>query len=245
MKTSNKILLVSFGVVLLSIAILAFTVGRVFRIPDHYESTGNATEVMNAAPFTEIEVQGKFRIHYTQGTVKKVVIKTDSSLLKLVVSDISNGTLHLRTSEPITSRQHIDVEVSTDSITRASIHAGGIFQTEKKMKVHQFTGEGSAGAIYKVEGDFVNLTLEFSAGVVGDFSGKCDFLDVSSSAGTVLNSSDLVARNGNVSSSAGSVNNIYVTDKLDIHASAGSIVRCKGNPKTKNVDVSSGARFIN
>jgi hypothetical protein len=95
-----------------------------------------------------------------------------------------------------------------------------------------------------MNGDFTNLKLELSAGSVGDFSGNCKNLEINSSAGAMINAENMVTDNGKVNSSAGAVVNINVTKELSIEASAGSIVKCHGNPQIKDINISSGAQFL-
>ena len=131
--------------------------------------------------------------------------------------------------------------ITTDSINGVEANAGSTFKTMRKMKVHQFEGIGNAGAVFKIDGDFANLNLDFNAGSVGDFSGQCKNLGIRSNAGAVVNASNLVADKGNVSSNAGSVITINVTGELSVDATSGSVIKNLGNPQLKG---SSYFRFL-
>jgi hypothetical protein len=247
MKTSNIILLSFFGIILLSITVILFAFSRDANFamaPDSDDKSGNAEQQLTLPHFNKIDIESRFYVHYTQDTFQKVVVKADSNLIDLAVTEVNNGKLFIHSKKRLRNRQHIDVYVTTDSINEVKSSAGGTFKTSRKMKVYQFDGLGSAGAVYEVDGDITNLKIDFSAGCVGNFSGNCKNLGIESSAGSVINAGNLVANKGNVSSSAGSVVNVNVTGELSVHASSGSVIKCQGNPQIKNIDISSGAQFI-
>jgi len=245
MKTSNKILLSFFALIILSITIILFVVGNDVKFgTTSDEKLGNAEQLRNLPHFNKIEIESRFNVHYTQDTFQEVVVKADSSLIDLATTEVSNDKLLLHSKKRLRNRQHIDVFVTTDSIIEVKSSAGGTFKTLRKMNVYQFDGSGSAGAVYKVEGNFTNLKLDFSAMCVGDFSGTCKNLVIEASAGSVLNADNLVADKGNVSASARSVSKINVTSELSVSASSGSVIKCLGNPQIKSINISSGAQFI-
>jgi hypothetical protein len=140
--------------------------------------------------------------------------------------------------------QRIEIFVTNDSITEIESRAGSTFKTINQLKGYQVDVSGRAGAKIEIDGDFTNLKIELSAGSFGDFSGSCKNLDIESSAGAVINSFNMKTDIGKVSCSAGSIVTINVIKELSIEASAGSIVKCTGNPQIKDINISSGAQFL-
>ena len=248
MKTSNKLLLGLFVLILLTITVVMVVVKINFFKPGSstYTVSGKQSEEQrNVAKFNQIEVENMIKVNYTQDNQQRVVIKADSNLIRLVVSEVKNGKLYLYTTEKLDLEEPIQVEVSTDSINGIKLTAGGIFGTTKKMKVTKLNGDGSAGALFDVDGDFTDLKIEMSAGCIANFKGKCKNLEISCTAGSIFNANDLVAEFGTISASAGSVMNVNVTGEISVDANAGSVIKCSGKARAKNINISSGAQFLN
>jgi hypothetical protein len=247
MKTSNILLLSLFGLILLSITTILVAFGSDMNTgmaADNETMTGKAEQVRNLAHFNKVEIGSRFNVQYTQDTFQRIVIKGDSSLMGLVLTEVTDGKLFIHSKRRLRNRQHIDIIMTTDSINEVKANAGSTFKTMRKMKAHQFDGTGNAGSVFQIDGDFTNLNVDFNAGCVGDFSGQCKNLGIRSNAGSVLNAGNLVADKGNVSSSSGSVITINVTGELSVDASSGSVIKCQGNPQLKGFNISSGAQFI-
>jgi hypothetical protein len=244
MKTSDKILLTLFIGILLIITGSILIMNKKIKF---FEISGNSVSVeqQRTLPvFNQIDVKGNIKVNYYQDTFQRVIVKTDSNLFNLVITDVSDGKLFLHIKKWIASKQPIEVDVTTDSINDVMLMAGSSFNIMHEIKVHQFDGKAEGGAKFDIEGNFVDLDLGLSAGSIGNFSGHCKNMIINCKAGSVFNADDLIAEKGNISSSAGSIININVTGELSVHASSGSIVKCKGNPQMKSVDISSGAQFI-
>lgn len=245
MKTSNKILLSFFALILLTITIILF----VFRDNMNFEMApdegnfGKTEQQRNVSHFDKIKIESRFHVYYTQDTFQKVVVIADSNLIGLAVTEVNDGRLSLYSKKQLKRKQKIEVFVTTDSINDLQLNAGCSFKTQHKMKVYQLKCDGNAGSVLSIDGNFTNLKLAFNAGSVGNFSGSCKNLEIESNAGSVVNAGNLVAENGNVTSNAGSVTTINVAGDLSVFASAGSIVKYQGNPNVKNINISSGAQF--
>lgn len=248
MKTSNKLLLGLFGLILLTITIVMVFVKSEFHKVGGTPHAGNGKqteELRDVAKFNQIEVESMIKVNYTQDNLQRVIVKADSNLIRFVVSEVRNGKLFLYTREKLDLEEPIQVDVTTDSINAIKLTAGGIFGTTRKMHVTKLVGNALAGAIFDVEGEFNDLNVEMSAGCVANFKGKCKKLVVSCTAGSVFNADNLIAEFGTISASAGAVMNVNVTSEISVDANAGSIIKCSGKAHTKNINLSSGAQFVN
>jgi len=247
MKTSNKILLSFFGLILLTKTIILFGIGKNINGDDalaNDEKVGNAEQQRNLPPFNKIDIENKFRVHYTQDTFQNVVVKADSNLVNLAITVVRDGQLFIHSTKRLRSRQYIDVYVTNDSLNEVKSNAGGLFKTLNKMKVFHFNGIGEAGAIFQMDGNYTNLSLNFTAGCVSDLSGNCQNIDIESNTGCVINASNLIVNKGRVSASTGAVSNLNITGELSLALSTGAVVKCQGNPQIKSISISTGAQFI-
>jgi phage gp45-like len=115
----------------------------------------------------------------------------------------------------------------------------------QKMKVAELRAEASQGAIFEIEGEFNLLTFDINSGCVVSLKGISKNLNADCSAGCVFNAGELLVEAGKFSASAGGIMNLNVTGEISVNANSGSIITCSGKPKTKNINVNSGAQFIN
>jgi hypothetical protein len=247
MKTSNKILLGLFALILITITIIIIKLGvdlKVGSSPEPDIKSGNSEKQCDLPHFNKIEIEGSFIVHYTQDTFQKITVRADSNLIDQVIIEVNYGKLFIHNKKHSRSRHNIDVYVTTDSINEIESKAGSFFKTINQLKVYHVDVSGEAGAKIEMNGDFTNLKIEFNAGSFGDFSGNCKNLDIESSAGAVINSFNMKTDIGKVSCSAGSMVTLNVIKELSIEASAGSIVKCTGNPQIKDINISSGAQFL-
>lgn len=244
MKTSNILLLSLLGVILLSITIILVSFsGGVCSSMAPESSVGKAEQLRNLPHFNKIEMESKFDVYYTQDTFQRVVVKTDSSLLNVAVTEVKDGKLYIHSNKRLRNRQHIDIILTTDSIVKIEANAGSTFKTTRRMKVHQLEGNCNAGSIVKIDGEFFNLNLDFNAGSIADVTGTCVNLNATANAGTILNLGSLMAEKGVISANAGSIVTVNVTKELSVDANAGSIVKSLGNPLMKGINIMGGAQF--
>lgn len=245
MKTSNILLLSLFGAILLSITIILVAFSSDVNAGNApYAVSGNAEQIRTLPHFNKIEVERRFNVHFTQGATQKIMLKADSALLNLAVTEVRDGKLFLNSKKRLRNRQAIDVFITTDSINEVTASAGSKFETSGKIKAYQLDVTGNAGSVFQVTGEFTTVNLDFNAGSVGNFSGQCKNLGIKSNAGSMVDAGNLIAERGNVSSNAGAQVTINVTGELSVDANAGSIVKCLSNPQIKGINISSGAQFI-
>jgi hypothetical protein len=248
MKTSNKILLGLLVLILLTITTVMVFIKAEFHKFSSTNYRGNGKQystTLNLAKFNQIEVEDLIKVNYTQDTFQSVIIRADSNLLKSIVAEDKNGKLRLYLRDKIELDDPILVDITTDSINAVKLSTGGCFSTTHKMMVSNFHGEGTAGAVFSMDGDFNDIDMDMNNGCVVNFSGKCKNLNLAGSSGSVLTASNMIAANCSIKAYAGAIMNVNVTDEISVDASAGSIVNCNGKAKTKNMNISSGAQFSN
>lgn len=246
MKTSNILLLSLFGLIILSITILLFVIGKNLNGADFltYEKAGNYEQKRTLPSFNKLDVESSFNVQYTQDTFQNCVIRADSNLMSSISTEVKEGKLYLHCPKHLRRRQRIDVYITNDSINEVNLVAGSIFKTSRKMKVNQFIALNKAGSVFDLDGTFNNLSITAEAGCVSNLSGKCESIEIASDAGSIINAGNLSAIKGKINSSTGAVTTINVSGELSIEASTGAIIKCQGNPTVKNLNVSTGAQFI-
>jgi hypothetical protein len=248
MKTSNKLLIGLFALIILSITIIIFMVTNQVKAigfgNETFTKKGYATLNPQLKYFNKLEVSNKIKVQYTQGSIQKVSLKVDSSLLDdLEVKVVDSKLIINSNSHSFWKDLKIEVEITNDSLNEIDLSSGVVFKAMNELKIYKLSCDASAGAIIKANGTFNDLKLELSAGAIAELSGKCNFLYVEASAGAIVKANDLNTSNGKIDGSAGAIINISVSDNIDVDGSAGTIIHCKGSPKTNKMDISSGAQF--
>jgi len=113
-------------------------------------------------------------------------------------------------------------------------------------------GLSSAGSLHmalsaasRVEGDLEadTTTLRLSLASSAQISGRTDLLELSVSEASRGQLDDLSSRSADVRLSAASNATISVSDRLDVTATAASVLRYIGDPELGRVDLSGGSRL--
>lgn len=242
MKTSNKILLTAFGIVFIVILIFLFY----FKSNINSGIKGNGqilTEERQVPAFTKINIKNRIIVKYKQDSIHKLIIKTDSNLIKIVKTEVKDGTLNIYTSKGYSVKNNILVEISSNKINFIDLSQGSEFTGLNKITGNTFTLKASSGSKVNVDINFASVKSKISSGCIIDLSGNAKNLELKSSSGSILKANSLLVDNCFITSSSGSICKINVSKGLSVNASSGSIVKYSGNPDMKEIDISHGAKL--
>jgi hypothetical protein len=244
MKTSNILLLSLLGAIVLSIAVTIIVAKVQLSSAISKPLSGVVLEEeRNVGPFEKISVNNGINVYYTQDSTTKVTVKADTSIVSQVETIVNAGELKIAINGNTFGHYEIDVFVTSPTITEIDVEGGGSFSSVNQLAINTLEADVSAGAKLNLDGNFINLDLEGSAGSVSTLKGQCDMLRLSASAGSIIGAGDLLATTANVNASSGAVIDINVTGDIDVSASSGAVINCSGNPRVGKMDVSSGAVF--
>ena len=85
------------------------------------------------------------------------------------------------------------------------------------------------------------LKLDVSAGADVTLSGSLKKADINCSSGAWVNAGNLITDVADIEASSGGDVEIHVNEELSVSASSGSDVIYTGNPRMKQINISSGA----
>ena len=240
MKTSNKILLTAFGVVFILILVFLFY----FKSYVNSGIKGNGqiiTEERQVPAFTKINIKNKIIVKYKQDSTLKLIVKTDSNLIKIVKTEVKNGTLNIYSSKDYSAKNKILIEIWANKINFIDLSQGSEFKGLNKITGDAITLKASSGSIVNADINFVSVKSKISSGCIVELSGNAKNLELKSSSGSILKAGSLLVDNCFITSSSGSICKINVSKELSVNASSGSIVKYLGNPDMKEIDISYGA----
>jgi hypothetical protein len=157
------------------------------------------------------------------GEAGSLLVSGDENLLGLVVSEVQDGWLTVRTAKPVSSSFGITVTGPAPGQLRVGANSGGAATA---------TGIDSPGT----------FEVAVAGGGTVTVAGKTDRLDVLASGGGVVRAADLTARAVRiVDASGGARVEVCATASLQVTASGGAVVTYTCDPEVVEPVTSGGA----
>ena len=176
------------------------------------------TQPREANGFEKISLRGAITLRASAGGAFSVTVEVDENLQAYVVSEVSDGELKLRTSEPIRPSKDIIVTVSAPTLTGVDM-SGATDATVSGISGNSFELDASGSA---------DATL---AGTVAAF--KADL-----SGSTDLNASSLITKTTKIEVSGAGSANVHATEELDARVSGSGDLTYAGSPPKVETKIS-------
>ena len=195
--------------------------------------------------FHGISVTSGIDLYLTQKTVEEVAVESESEDLDKIKTEVEGGILKIYIKEKSWFNMNFNsrprkVYVSFKMLDKLEASAGSDVVSEGRLKLDKLNLDASSGSDVKLELDVNNLSVGSSSGSDISLKGTANILQANASSGSDINASDLQSKNCDASVSSGSDIDVNVTEKLDASASSGGDISYSGNPKTKDINESSG-----
>jgi hypothetical protein len=195
--------------------------------------------------FHGISVSSGIDLYLTQKNVEEVAVEAQSEDLDKIITEVEGGTLKIYIKQKSWfnmqwERKPRKVYVSFKTLDRLEASAGSDVVSEGRLKLDQLKLDASSGSDVKLELEVNDLSVGSSSGSDISLKGTATKLQADASSGSDIDASDLLSKSCNASVSSGSDMKINVTEKLDANASSGGDITYSGNPKTKDINESSG-----
>jgi len=243
MKTTNKILLSVFVIIMLFIlTILIVLKVKISRGVD--TSNSKVIEQQHSiGKFNKIDVNDGFRIIYTQDSTKSLKIKGDSALLSFIKMEVKNGTLHIDLTKYLMKQKKIEVYITNDSLNEVRLCKDCDFTNNKMMNVNSFKLSCLLNSSANINGNFGSVNLFMTLETAVNLKGNCKELEYTGS-GAKLNADEFIVKKCNLNVNLGCISSVNVTDELTVTAGLGSIITYSGNPVIKSVNITGGAQLM-
>lgn len=245
MKTSNKILLGTFLVIIFSfiaLLIAARTSLEPFdgNFNEHdrdnsivYEGNGTRGQIApTVAAFNGLKVEGAMEVKIARGE-QAVRIEADENLLEHIVSKVDKGMLKISIKDNVGMKMEgsIKVWINTNSLT--SISQNGIAKVEfiDHFNVEDFHLElyGNSRTTLKLTGKNINVNGNGAVNV--KMIGSAEQLTVDLSGSSSLDAEELEAKKVGLMANGGIDFKVFAVDELRINSSGNTSVYYKGQPK--------------
>lgn len=190
-----------------------------FGIKNNTRGSGTPKiEKRTVGAFTAVDVSGAYEVDIVAQKEPGLELEGDDNLLKLVKTEVKNGTLFISSDSSFSTKQSIRVRISTPEIQGLSASGANLVKVSG-VKNDNFVIETSGASAIFVAGEAKSVEIEMSG------ASKVDTRDLR------------VAR-AKVSSSGASRAFVHATEEVSADLSGASNVTYYGEPKTVNKQVS-------
>ncbi len=230
MKTANKILLIAFGLVLISIVSLMLIIRKELSKELTKGSGRVVTETRDALPFMNVEIIGSLKVYLQQGDSLTIKIEADDNLLELVDTSIKNNKLRIGLKEPISQENQITAYITVKDLSRLSATNNSVVTANEVINGSYLELEIKNGAQSMLELNYEKVNLVLNSGATAKLHGKAEKFYAESSTGSLLDARFFEVSECDITSRTGSQAKVYVTDYLKATARSGSIIYFRGAP---------------
>lgn len=195
--------------------------------------------------FHGISVSSGIDLYLTQKAVEEVAVEADSEDLDKIKTEVESGILKIYIKEKSWFNWNFNsrpqkVYVSFKTLDKLEASAGSDVVSEGRLKLDKLNLDASSGSDIELELEVNDLSVGSSSGSDISLKGTATNLQADASSGSDIDASGLQSKNCDASVSSGSDIEVNVTEKLDANASSGGDISYSGNPKTKDINESSG-----
>ena len=171
--------------------------------------------------FSRIESGAGIHLSVGIAAASPLEVRAQGNILPLIVTEVVDGTLRIRSSKGYTTTEKVEVTVATPQLERIVL-SGGSRGTIDGLAADTFDVDVSGGSVLAATGTAGALTLDISGGSVAEIDG-------------------LTATTIDADLSGGSRADVTATDSVDGSATGGSRISVAGGATT-SVDTSGGSQ---
>lgn len=168
-------------------------------------------EKRSVTPFTAISAEGAFEIEVTSQKDLSLEVEGDDNILTIVLSEVSNNVLHLKSAQNYSSDEPVKFRISVPDLSALSVAGAGHIDV-KNVKNDKFE-------------------IDVQGAPTVSVSGNTKLVDIDSSGAGKIDTHNLHASRAVVDSKGVSRIDIDVKDQLDVTISGPSSVYYKGDPQ--------------
>ncbi len=242
MKTSNKLLIIAFILILSGAFFVIYKVKTFINIYTNEEVvyakdldlSGEVIEkTYQLQSFNNIRLDGGIKANLFKGDKNEMILHGDSTLIHYVEIEEHDGKLVVK----LTSVKGKNIKVYADiystslEIDDLNINAGASLNSEESIEVEDMDIDVNAGAHLNVILHCDKVNISCNAGAQAYLNGTTKDLSASANAGAFIKAKDLKAQKVNASANAGGHVTVYASEKIDASCVAGGNVSYAGNPE--------------
>ena len=223
------------------LAVLCMLVSSCWFLGPSIKGNRNVTEeIRQVGEFDQIKVSRGMNVYITQGSPAKVVVIADNNLHEVIETTVEGQVLIITTKENIGSAKEKKVMVTVDKLSGVAATSGANVWSQSSIISDDLKLHANSGANVTLEVNAKILNADCSSGANIKLSGLAKEAELETSSGANLKGEALKADQCSMRASSGGNVSSTVIEKLDAKASSGGSVVYYGEPKSTDVNTSSG-----
>lgn len=253
MKTSNKILLIAYAIMLAFVVLILLKVKQYIHTNldfSGHEKIELSGEVMDKTyditSFTKLKVEGAISLDLSKGESNSLTIKADTAILKHVQVNQSDNKLTVKLIN-MHGKKHMAtavLQMPEMILENLDVNAGAIVESKDTLINDRINISANAGGQAKISINCQQLDCSANAGGIAVLSGKAEKVKANATAGAQIKADKLLATKADADAVAGAQIRLNVSSELNADCTAGGTVRYKGNPIIKSVNTTAGGRIV-
>ena len=226
------------------IFLLIFATSCIYTGPSVKGNGNVVSDIRNVGDFDKIEISRGMNVYISKGDNRKVEVKADENLQKLIEIKTENDVLIIKATQNIRSAKSKKVFVTTPHVSKIKSSSGSNVYSESKLPFEKLELSSSSGSNMNLEVSSRIIEASASSGSNIKLKGKSESFKGKASSGSNIKANKLESKTCKAKASSGS--NIWITaeNSLDADASSGGNVFVNGNPENKDIEKSSGGNVI-
>lgn len=228
---------------LFSIILFAITILQAATLMAATAQDGRQTRPITG--FHGVSVSSGIDLYLTQKNTEEVFVEADSEDMDKIITKVEDGILKIYIKEKSWwgdgwNKRQRKVYVSFKILDKLHASAGSDVYSTSVLKLDNVDIEASSGSDIKIELEANEVHVGSSSGSDISLKGKAKSIRADASSGSDIKAGDFETQKCSAHVSSGADIRVNVTEELDAHASSGGDISYSGNPKSKNINKSSG-----
>lgn len=207
-------------------------------------------EGRSVADFTGLEVSGSISVYVVPGEKSAIAVSAgDEKFNSKIKTEVENGILKISVDGGMWNgfnwaNKKLRAYVTVTQLKKILVSGASTVNITGEISSDQIDVDISGASEVKGKLNVNFLKINLSGASVARFSGKSQEIIVQSSGASRFLGYDINAETCNISASGASGIRVSVNKQLKVSASGGSTIYYRGNPTTKSVSSSGGARVV-
>lgn len=195
--------------------------------------------------FHGISVANGIDLYLSQKSAEEVIVEANADVMDKIITKVEAGVLKISMKSNLGFSLRWDNEprkvfVSFKNLDILEASSGSDVYSQAALKLDKLNLNASSGSDIKLELEADALNAESSSGSDISLKGKVHVFSCDASSGSDIVAGELKTQKCTASASSGSDIRVYVSGELNADASSGGDICYSGNPKSKDINESSG-----
>lgn len=187
--------------------------------------------------FSQIEIDGVFRVFLSQGDKESVKVETDENVLPFILTSVENNVLKvkMKDSTSISKMKRINIYITLVNISKLRTTGVGSLKCSNQLKLREleFVNQGVGATELNLAAEKLTVKSETIGALV--LAGNVKDVSIDNNGVGLIQAFDLKAEKLSLHSDGIGAAEVYASKELNINSSGVGTIKYKGNPQVKNI----------